>query len=90
MDYVLITNPISKNIIIKFCFGYFKMLYSGATYYQRFYTAIMCCILHFIFIILYIIIKCDFIINLLVNIYPFIINLYIGYRCYNIIQIKKK
>ena len=85
MNWVLITNPTSKNPLIKFIYGWNKKAYCGFNYKNRLQLA---CLLGSIHIIGAIIMAfCGgflSITNILVNIYPIIVQFYIGWRCWRI------
>jgi hypothetical protein len=97
MDYLLITNPKSKTWFIrKFWFSYFDPNFQSINSrlnfaYSTGYTHLFGLLL---WIPLYYCSLCKislteiFFINLFINIYPIIIQVYIGSRCYKIINFK--
>jgi len=90
LDYILITNPTSKNILIKYIYGYFKDVFTAFKYEQRYYFAYIFITIHLIFCILNFMGGFVFsITNILVNIYPIIVNSYIGYKCYKVKKFKE-
>lgn len=88
MDWLLVTNPISKNPLIKLCWGWTKKWYTGTKYEQRLNTAISCFTVHFVLGIIYYFIDCGFVTNMAVNVYPCIVNAWIGYRCWRIKKLR--
>jgi len=88
MDWFLITNPVSKNPLIKFLYGRMKKYYTGINYKERLNMALMAGIAHAVMAIPVLIIDPKSLINLAANIYPAIIQMYIGYRCHLIIKHK--
>lgn len=88
MDWLLVTNPISKNPIIKLLWGWTKKWYTGTKYEQRLHTAISCFTVHFVLGIIYYFIDCGFVTNMAVNVYPCIVNAWIGYRCWRIKKLR--
>jgi hypothetical protein len=91
MDWLLITNPISKNPIIKLVWGWAKFAYTAKDYNNRLRLAIILFTVHFIMFILDIFLDRSYNIiwEILYNIYPMIIQIYVGYRCWCVIQWKK-
>lgn len=83
MNWILPTNPQSKNKLIKWMWGGFK--YSDPTI--RLYMAFVYAGIHIFFLF----ISNNFwtVGNILVNVYPVIVQIYIGFRCYRIIKFKE-
>jgi hypothetical protein len=88
-DWILLTNPVSKNSIIRFLMSPIKDCYSAINYKSRLNLAIILFTIHFLFAIFSFFMDFKFFLNILVNIYPCIVNFYIGYRCYIIKKFKK-
>lgn len=105
MDYLLITNPKSKNILIRKLLKFIRMEngIDAYDYRSRYSQCISLGIIHIIATIIclityyqpnnfysYLVIsKPDFIIhNLLTNVYPIIVQFYIGYRLHKILKYK--
>ena len=88
MEYILPTNCSTKNPIYKM---FLKQEWGirAYNYKIRFNAAIGFFIIHFILAIIFLIIGIPFIVNLLVNIYPCLVQIFIGYRVYRIIKLKK-
>ena len=85
LDYILITNPTSKNPLIKLIFGFMRKFYTANDVDARYFGAWSCGVIHFVFMIVYACIGSMWSVgNILVNVYPIIIQLYIGYRLYRI------
>ena len=83
LDYLLLTNPTSKNPIIKLLFGWLKKSYVAKDYEGRYSLAIILIVVHLIFFTVFLIAdKRVSFSNTLVNLYPIIVQLYIGYRCW--------
>lgn len=85
-DWLLITNPASKNILIKswFDLDYFKNVE------QRLQTAYMFAGIHIVAALINLGFHNFFsLVNLFINLYPIIVQIYIGTRCYWVIQYKK-
>lgn len=88
LNYILITNNKSKNPLIKFLWKRFKNNYTPKSRLKFAYTAGL---IHVGFAIGHIYTKSFFSLgNFLVNIYPIIVQLYMGYRCYRILKLRKK
>lgn len=91
LDYILLTNEKSKNPLIKILFP--KLNDWNWRYKSRLKFAYTAGTAHVLFAIFMFTIGLEFsviIINILVNIYPIIVQLYIGVRCWKIIQGRKK
>jgi len=88
MDYLLITNPASKNIFIQFFYRKAKNEYTAYNYKARYNLAINLGIIHFLWMLLLFAIDTYFIVNLLINIYPLIVQIWVGYRCWIIKKTK--
>ncbi len=90
MDWLLITNPISKNPIIKFLWGWMKSVYTANNYKYRFRLSIILFSVHFVmFIFAFFDNNYNFMWEIIYNIYPMIIQIYVGYRCWCVIKWKK-
>ena len=90
MDWILPTNPASKNPIIKFLISPLKFAYSVTNNLKgRFYQSFIFISIHLFFFVLYILQETGLLLNLLFNIYPIIINLYIAYRIKLILNFRK-
>ncbi len=89
LDWLLITNPKSKNPPIKWLwFAIFgDSLYTPRS---RYIGAYLYGGIHLIFCICMIVCGGFWTVaNFLVNVYPILVQIYIGFRCYRIIQYKK-
>ena len=84
MDWILPTNPTSKNPLIRFFYGWAKRSLSARDVESRLKQAYILGATHFIMFTFSIIFDVNFIINMLVNVYPIIIQLHVGYRCWKI------
>lgn len=90
LNWILPTNPMSKNPLIKFLWGWMKMAYCGRDYNGRYWKAYLYFTIHFIFCVVNFIDGQMFSLgNILVNIYPMIVQMWIGYRCWRVRRIKK-
>jgi hypothetical protein len=90
-NYLLITNPVSKNILIRFVYGGFKKDYGIKNKKSRCELSYMLIIVHSIlFVFLFYIDTYISITNILVNFYPMLVNLYIAYRLRIIIKYYEK
>lgn len=90
LNWILITNPSSHNPVIKFVWGWCKDGYEAKKYKSRFNFALIAGITHLFFaIMMFCVGEGLTLTNLLVNIYPVMVQLYIGYRCYIIIKHKE-
>lgn len=89
LNWLLVTNPTSKNPLIKWCWG---VMCCNSTWNvrDRYIDAYVYGVIH--------IIGCVFMIysggfwticNFVINVYPILVQLYIGFRCYRIMQYKK-
>lgn len=89
LNWILPTNPSSKNPLINLIYGGRQHCWYG-DYKVRLKACFMYGIIHIIGAILYFFIN-EFwtICNLAINIYPIIVQVYIGIRCYRIIILKK-
>ena len=90
LDWILITNPKSHNPLIKLIFGWAAHGYTAWNYKVRYKFALAAGIMHFVFAIGMLILD-NFhigIINLLFNIYPVWVQLYVGYRLSAVIRHK--
>lgn len=91
LDWLLITNPASKNPVIKFFWGWAELSYTAWTPTNRLQLAWVAGWLHFCFASMEIIGSGRVsITNILVNIYPVFVQIYIGYRCHKVIKRKSK
>lgn len=91
LNYILPTNPNSKNPIIKWLWGWAKADYSGKDYKGRYFSSWLYFSIHLVGCIINFINGGIFsVANILVNIYPMIVQLWIGYRCLRVINFKKK
>lgn len=91
LDWLLITNDQSKNPIIK-VFWNLVGLRHFQNAYQRYVSAITLFFIHFtgniVFMVLYAMygMTCEnVVLNLLVNVYPMLVQIYIGFRCYRVV-----
>lgn len=83
MNWILPTNPQSKNPVIKFCWFGFK--FKNAK--NRFYCGIIYLCIHISGAIISYNTKIMWTIeNIFINLYPIIIQLYIGYKCIKIMK----
>lgn len=92
MDWVLPTNPSSHNPFIRIFLIFLKPAYNFHQYRIRLGVAIAAFSMHSFFCILMLInpqTLFSLVSNLFVNIYPMMIQLYIGYRCICVIKEKK-
>lgn len=90
-EWLLITNPTSKNPLIKLFFGWAKKSYTAFDPEARLQEAWKLGFFHLWFSIICIITyggldKC----NIFVNIYPIFTQIYIGYRCNCILKKRKR
>lgn len=90
MDWILITNPTSHNPVIRHIYGWAKEGCSAYRYKQRYILARGCLCIHGVFAIIGFFAGQPIVINMLLNIYPCLVQLWIGYRIYKIIQFKKE
>ena len=90
MDWILPTNPASKNPVWRFIISPIKESYSSKNLNGRFIQSFVFISIHVVGLLFYIIGDGDFLSNLLVNIYPIIVNTYIAIRINNIIRKRKK
>ena len=79
LDYILPSNPSSKNPV-------FKLIWGGAKIRQnwefRLFLAFLYGAIHLVGLVMYFRIDAPLWINALINIYPVIIQIYIGLRCW--------
>ncbi len=101
MDWLLVTNPSSKNILISSYLKKFPLRWririsknTRSAIRQRYDGAIKFGLVHIagaIFMSAYLPVTPLFIlINILGNVYPVIVQLYVGIRCYQILSVKKE
>ena len=90
MDWLLITNPVSKNPLWRFIMSPMKKSYSATDYKSRYTGCYMFIIVHIIMGLVYLYTGGPFIINLLVNVYPIIVNTYLAIRLRKLIIAKAK
>jgi len=90
MDWLLITNPVSKNPLWRFIMSPMKKTYSATDYKSRYTGCYMFIIIHIIMGLVYLYTGGPFITNLLVNIYPIVVNTYLAIRLRKIIVEKGK
>lgn len=88
MDWILPTNPTSKNILFRFMRP-FKPGYSANKYNNRYKQSITFITIHLIAAICYFLTPCSLISNILINFYPIIVNSYILIRLQKVINHKK-
>lgn len=89
MNWILLTNPTSKNPIIKFIYGWNKKAYCGFKYTERLQSAYFLGSVHIIFAVIMVFSGGFFtIMNLFINIYPAIVQLYIGWRCWRLQKLR--
>jgi len=89
LNWILVTNPTSKNPLIKLLYGWMKSSYSAKDFRNRYGFAWFFGIIHMVIAILMFIDGRGFTItNLLVNIYPIVVQLYIGFRCWRVMNFK--
>lgn len=85
LKWILPTNPTSKNPIIKTLFGWAKFIYTGKDVETRYTCAWIWGGVHIILGTTMFVDGRGFTINnLLINIYPIIVQMYIGIRCWRI------
>jgi len=85
LDYILITNPTSRNPIIKLLYGWMRKAYTASNYTNRYYQALVLGTVHLIGFIWYSITgNMVSVGNILVNVYPIIVQAYVGYRCWRV------
>jgi len=88
MDWLLPTNPSSKNILWRFIMKPLKEGYTATKYERRFSSCYVLITVHTIgFIIM--IFSSSILSNILINVYPIIVNSYILIRLYKVIKHKK-
>lgn len=90
MDYILLSNPVSKNPLIHILFGWSKSIYSAFDYRSRHKSSMSLFIIHLTLCFIMFILKRDLLLNALVNIYPMIVQVYVGYRLHIIIKFKNE
>ncbi len=73
LDWILPTNPVSRNPVIRFLWGWLAYPYSAVNYKSRYNSAIIVAIIHTVGAVAYFKTDVDIIPNLLVNIYPIIV-----------------
>lgn len=89
MNWILPTNPASKNPLIRKVFGWNKEAYCGFNYKTRLKFSYIYGIIHLIgAIALFLLGKFFSLENILVNLYPIIVQIYIGTRCWNIKKLR--
>lgn len=85
LDYILITNPTSRNPLIKKLWGWMKDEYTAKRDNTRYINSYIWGGIHVVLLTVNIIAGSMWSIgNILANVYPIIVQLYIGYRCYRI------
>lgn len=91
LDWILITNPTSKNPIIRFFYNSLKNEYTATNYKKRYNSCYVLGTIHVIFFFLLFWLDgwTISLINLLVNVYPIFVQFFIGYRLRKIIKHKK-
>ena len=91
LDYLLPTNPTSKNKVIQFIFGWARFAYTGKEPIKRYFMSYTFGGAHFIALILNArngnLFDLD---NILINMYPILVQIWIGYRCWYIKSLKQK
>lgn len=94
MNWILPTNPMSKNPVIKLLWGWTWLAYTAKSPKGRLALAYTCGIVHVFGFIISIavdiyrdnLISYSSAYNILANVYPILVQLYIGYRCYIVLQ----
>ena len=85
LDWILITNPISRNPIIKLLYGWMRKAYTARDCNARYHSAYIYGGIHLVFMIIQIASGSMWSVdNMVVNVYPVIVQAYIGYRCYRV------
>lgn len=85
MNWFLPTNWRSKNPLFKL-FYFRKKQIGFIDYKERLQMAKTCFIIHLVLGIIYFLIKSPLWLNLWINLYPMLVQLYIGYRCWVIVK----
>ena len=90
MEWILITNPISKNPVIKLLWGWTKEYYTAKDPQIRLDLAKVLFTVHLALgIIMLILDPHAWFVNILVNVYPMLVQSYVGFRC-NTVLLKRK
>jgi hypothetical protein len=93
MDWLLPTNPISKNPLIRLLWGWNKEAYTAYNYRTRFCFAIVAGLIHAVafFPVFFMTYQhVPFWMQMLFNGYPTIVQIYVGTRCWQLMRRKKK
>ena len=89
LDYILITNPISNNILIRLLYGNMRQVYTANNINKRYKLSIKLALIHIIaFAINSYMGQMLSFSNILINIYPIIVQTYIGYKCWYLKTLK--
>jgi hypothetical protein len=90
MNWILLTNPTSKNPLIRKIYGWNKKGYCGFHYENRLKMAYVYGTIHLIGAISMTLLGDLFSLsNILVNLYPIIVQVYIGVRCWRIKNLRR-
>jgi hypothetical protein len=92
LNWILPTNPQSKNPLYRLFYGKLRFKPYAKNYKDRLGLACGFIGIHTIAAIMYIIVGHDFLgwSNVLVNLYPILVNFYIGYQCIRLMNRKKE
>jgi hypothetical protein len=89
MDWILPTNPSSKNPLIKFIYGWAKEAFVPFYIKNRIIQGLILMSGHTLFYLWYVLTNTSIINNLLFNVYPIIVQLYVISRLYPIMLNKR-
>lgn len=87
LDYILPTNSQSKNPIVRI---FSSLLEYDTDYKTRYISCYVFGGIHIVGLIAYFYMNISIILNILINIYPIVVQLYIGYRIVKIMKHKRK
>lgn len=87
LDWLLITNPKSYNSLINYIYGNLTKSYSAFNYKNRYKLSYILMLIHFILFFVYI--KSNIIGNILINVYPLFVQLFLFFKLRIIINHKK-
>lgn len=90
MMWLLPTNPQSYNPLIRMWWKKDNRDYTAYAYENRLYGTIYLGLFHVTAFFFFICRDIGFISNLLGNVYPIMVQIYVGLKCYKILQHKKK
>lgn len=89
LNWILPTNPSSKNPLIRYIYGWNKIAFSPYYPKWRIIYGLILILIHTIGYVICVSLNKSILVNLLVNVYPIIIQLYIISRLYPIMLFKE-